>query len=139
MITQKIKGWLQKLFAWWPWKQSTPTEYQHVTSVVTRGPSTEASSWPKLEGTAPQSGAVPRLSTLEDQSERVIRPRSEASDSHSLALPASPINKDTESVTDSDQTLSATPTTQQRRLEFLRYLVQRGIVNEGIEKQEEKR
>ena len=26
-LTQAIKNWLHKMFAWWPWKQSTQIEY----------------------------------------------------------------------------------------------------------------
>jgi hypothetical protein len=135
MLTQVIKGWFQKLFAWWPWKQSTPIEYQHVASVVTHGPTAETALWPKREETTSLSDATPCLSALEDQSERVTRPRAEASDPHPLATPASLSNKDKESLEDSGEIPATDPTTQQR-LQFLRYLVQRGIVNEGVEKEE---
>lgn len=134
MITQAIKGWLQKLFAWRPWKQSTPIEYQHVASVVTRGPTTETTSWPQREGTAPQSGASPCLSTLEDQPEATVLSRFEVPDAPpSTALS---LNKEKEQlVGDAGEILSGSPTNWQR-LAFLRYLVQQGIVNEGFEKKE---
>ena len=132
MITQAIKGWLQKLFAWWPWKQSTPVERQQVASTLSRGFSPETSSWPQREGTASQSGIAPRLSTLENPSERVIQSQAETFEPPSLSVPASLVNKVSES---SREMLPSIPTTRQR-LEFLRYLVQRGIVNEGFEKKE---
>lgn len=138
MITQAIKGWLQKLFAWWPWKQSTPIEYQQTASVVTRGPIPETTLWPKREGTAPQTGTVPCLSTVEDQPEPIVRPRFEVFETSPLPASTFFVNKEKESVreheesVDSGETPSIAPTSQQR-LEFLRYLVQRGIVNEGFE------
>ena len=135
MITQKIKGWLQKLCAWWPWKKSTPIEYQHMSNVVTRGPTTETTPWPEREATAPQSGITPCLSALENQSESMTQPQPEASDPDPLPSPTTWIDTDPEPVEDAELVLADAPTTQ-RRLEFLRYLVRRGIVNEGVETEE---
>ncbi|MGH2479991.1 MAG: hypothetical protein ACRDHW_10085 [Ktedonobacteraceae bacterium] len=127
MITQAIKGWLQKVFAWWPWKQSTPMEYQPVTSAVTWNSMPETPFRSTREGTIPQTGITPRLSTLEGRSERMTQPRSE--DFPPSATSAS----STELTNTSGGRPPHTPTTQQR-LEFLRYLIQRGIVNEGFGK-----
>ncbi len=126
MITQTIKGWLQKMFAWWPWKQSPPVKYRHVAGAVSRGSAPETSLWIPEEGTVPQAGASPRRFTLENRPDR--SGRSEVPDLSQLAAPASspPISAE------AAQDAQSSPTSRQR-LEFLRYLVQRGIVNEGFE------
>ncbi len=128
MITQTIKGWLQKVFAWWPWKQSPPIKYQHVAGAVSRGPAPETSLWIPQEGTVPQAGATPRRFTLENRSDRLGH--SETPDLSPLSAPASFPPAGAESAASQDAPLS--PTSRQR-LEFLRYLVQHGIVNEGFE------
>lgn len=130
MITQAIKEWLHKVFAWWPWKQSAPMEYQHVTSSVAWSSTAETPSWSTREGTVPQAGTTPRLSTLEG---RMLQPRSD--DVPSSAAPTSFGSADMERTRDAGCVPPHTPTTQQR-LEFLRYLIQRGIVNEGFEENE---
>jgi hypothetical protein len=124
MITQAIKGWLHKVFAWWPWKQSPSIEYQHVTSAVSRGSAQEMSPWLSQEGTVPQTGATPRRFLLENRAERLAQPRPEVSDMPPLS-PLAPVSKPVD-------TTAEGPTPQQR-LEFLRYLVQHGLVNEGFE------
>ncbi len=138
MITQAIKIWFRKLFAWWPWKQTAPVEYPQITSVVTRGPASETGPRSTWEGTAPQPGVNPRLSTLEDQSERLIQQHFEVSDT-SISLPSPSLSHEERgAVGDAENIPLNVPTTQQR-LEFLRYLVQRGIVNEGFDKNKAER
>jgi hypothetical protein len=127
MITQAIKGWLQKVFAWWPWKQSTSVEYQPVASSVVWNSTPETPFRSTREGIIPQTGTVPRLSTLEGRSERMLQFRSEDQP------PATVSGLSTESESASSDMSHHAPTTQQR-LEFLRYLIQRGTINEGFEK-----
>lgn len=131
MLTQAIKGWLQKVFAWWPWKQSTPIEYPRV-STVTRGPTPETTLRATREGIIPQAGVTPRRFPLEGRAERMAHPRSEAPDLPALLSSAPFAGLDAESTEASAGMREHVPTTRQR-LEFLRYLVQRGIVNEGFE------
>ena len=129
MITQAIKDWLHKMFAWWPWKQSTPLEYQHVASAVTSGPAPETSFWISKEGTVPQAGATPRRFTLESRAELLAQPLSEVAD----LPPLSPLpGAFTPGMAGESGKTAPTP---QQRLEFLHYLVQRGIVNEGFEEE----
>src|SRR5581483_9253293 len=130
MITQAIKGWLQKVFAWWPWRQSPPIKYQHVAGAVSRGSASETSLWIPEEGTVPQAGATPRRFTLENRPDRPGR--SEAPDISPLPAPASFSPSGAESAEHPAQDAQSSPGAGQR-LEFLRYLVQRGIVNEGFE------
>lgn len=132
MLTQAIKGWLQKVFAWWPWKESPSLEYQHVTSAVTSEPTPETSLWTSKEGPIPQAGATPRRFTLENRADRLAQPRSDASDMPPLSTPVAFMNTGTEFAGGIEEISPNAPTPRQR-LEFLRYLVQRGIVNEGVE------
>ena len=125
MITQAIKGWLHKVFAWWPWKKSPPVEYPRVTSAVSGGATHEVYPWLEEEGTVPQTGVTPRRFLLEHRAERLTQPRSEVSDVPPLSSLA-PVGRSAEAPPEG-------PTPQQR-LEFLRYLIQHGIVNEGSER-----
>jgi len=128
MLTQAIKEWLQRLFAWWPWKQTTPTE-QRVTSTVTRGFTSEKTTWSVNEGSNVSASMLPSPSTVEEWPDRVVLPPPETSVQASLFLPAQGAGANKEPVGDPSQTVL----NSQQRLEFLRYLVQRGIVNEGFE------
>jgi hypothetical protein len=136
MITQAIKGWLQKRFAWWPWKQTTPIENQQVAGVVAQEPPTQTASWSTREGSVPQAGINSRLFTRENRSEPTVQARSEAADLDQppLSPPVSAISTDVaKPAGETGDTPQHAPTTEQR-LEFLRYLVQQGIVHEGFEK-----
>ncbi|HXR66083.1 MAG TPA: hypothetical protein VN729_09170 [Ktedonobacteraceae bacterium] len=132
MITQAIKDWLHKMFAWWPWKKSTPLEYQYVASAVTSGSAPETSFWVSKEGTVPQAGATPRRFTLENRAERLAQLRPDALDLPPLSPQVAALKADVEAMDDYGESSPHAPTAQQR-LEFLRYLVQQGIVNEGFE------
>jgi len=138
MLTQTIKNWLHKMFAWWPWKQSTRIEHSHVANPL-KGAAQESVSRSTIDGVVPQTGIAPRLSTIEEWPERVVQSDfPAASEFTETPLPppsASSGEMTKESLTPSDGTsvvFHATPSPQQR-LEFLQYLVKRGIVNEGIE------
>jgi hypothetical protein len=130
IITQTIKGWLQKLFAWWPWKQSTPIESQHVASVAAHRPGPENTPRSRGEYAVPQPDSVSRLSTLEDQS--TARPFVDACDSPPLPALLYGSSKEHLPASGPGEASFTTPTTRQR-LEFLRYLVQHGLLNEELE------
>ena len=135
-LTQAITNWLQKMFAWWPWKQSTQFEYSPYA--INKGATQETLSKSMTDGIAPQTGTVPRLSTIQEWPERVFQTDVTAKNE----LPETPSldsSGDGESMkksaTPSDETpagVQTSPSTQQR-LEFLQYLIKRGIVNEGVE------
>jgi hypothetical protein len=135
MITQTIKEWLHKLFAWWPWKQSTPIESQHVASVVAHGPGPENTSRLRGEYAVPQPDSVSCLSTLEDQSIR--RPFVEGGDPPLPALFYGS-SKEYHPTAEPGEAAFPTPTTRQR-LEFLRYLVQHGLLSEELKHREQER
>ena len=140
MITQAIKRWLRNVFAWWPWKY-TPSEAYKQASVVPPGMNTsqEGISRSAVEGTTAQASITPRLSTIEERPEHTISAQKPAT--NDIAEPSLPtsLRSPADSATEPGNTslaASSTPSapTPQQRLEFLRYLVERGIVNEGQEK-----
>lgn len=125
---QTIKNWLHNMFAWWPWKQSTQIAYSHPANPLNKGATQETVSKSTMDGIAPQTGFAPRLSTIEEWPERVVQ---------SDVTPASefvetPSQSSTPS-TGRETTSASTSPTPQQRMEFLHYLIQRGIVNEGFE------
>ena len=139
-LTQALKNWLHKMFAWWPWKQSTQIEYSHYANSVNNGTNQETISRSMNDGISPQAGIVPRLSTVEEWPERVVQPdvaaKNELTETASLSLTqSSDEDRTKKSATPADNTRAdaqTSPSTQQR-LEFLQYLIKRGIVNEGVE------
>jgi hypothetical protein len=139
MLTQTIKNWLRKMFAWWPWKQSTRIEYSHVAEPSNKGTTQESVSRSTIDGVVPQAGMVPRLSAIEGWPERVVQSDFQA-ESELTETPLSPpstspveMTKDFVTPTDGLSVAVQTSPSPQQRLEFLQYLVKRGIVNEGFE------
>ena len=137
-LTHAIKNWLHKMFAWWPWKQSTQIEYSPFANSINKGTTQETLSTSMTDSIAPQTGNVPRLSTIQEWPERVVQTditaKNELTETSSLASSGDgePMKK---SATPADETpagVQTSPSTQQR-LEFLQYLIKRGIVNEGEE------
>lgn len=133
MITQAIKRWLRNMFAWWPWKHTPPVAYTQASGSLGMNTPQAGISLSAVEGTTPQTSIIPRLSTIEERPDRTISAHIPATNDMvetplppSLRSPAEP-GKD-----DASLAVPSTPTPQQR-LEFLRYLVKRGIVNEGQE------
>src|SRR5258708_38594228 len=72
MLTQTIKNWLHKMFAWWPWKQSTQVEYSPVANPLKNGTKQESVPKSTIDGVTHQAGIAPRLSSIEDWRERVV-------------------------------------------------------------------
>ncbi len=131
MITQAIKQWLHKLFAWWPWHPSTKTEFVHTTGSLNQGAAQEMTARSTIDGVAP------RRSTIEEWPERIVQPSppllEERAESTFPSLPPPPAEKVKEVRIGEASASSISPTpTAERQLEFLRYLVKRGIVNEGF-------
>ena len=139
MITQAIKQWLRKLFAWWPWQQPAKTEDVQTTGSLNTGAAQEMTARSTIDGVAP------RRSTTEEWPERIVQPsppvlegRAETTfTSPPLPLPTPSIEKARETSTGEASAFSISPTPRaERQLEFLRYLVKRGIVNEGFAEEE---
>ncbi|MBA2286374.1 MAG: hypothetical protein H0W02_12905 [Ktedonobacteraceae bacterium] len=141
MLTQTFKQWLRKMFAWWPWKQPAETSYAEATI------SSRQEEMPGLplrftnDGLAPQSGSAPRRFTAEQWPGSLVQPPAspipgESSEPRPPLLPPR-VEMSTEPtrgpITAPSDTMQPTPATPEQHLDFLRYLVQRGIVNEGFE------
>ena len=142
MVTQAIKSWLRKLFAWWPWRQSTGIGYNHVASPMNKGTTQGAMSHSTIDGVASQPGISQRRSTIEEWPEPIAQAPSQLSSSTPpplVSLPAPnefPETPLSPPLTPSIEQTAPGPTrepTSEHHLEFLHYLVKRGIVNEGFE------
>jgi len=139
-LTHAITNWLHKMFAWWPWKRSAQTGYTNVASPLNKGATQESVSRSTIDRVAPPAGITPRISTIEEWPERVVQSDFTTADEFAETPSLSPApNADREpvkephvSVDGSFAAAQTAPSTQQR-LEFLQYLIKRGIVNEGVE------
>ena len=139
-LTQAIKNWLHKLFVWWPWKKSTQTECSPYADSINKGTNQETLSKSMTDGIAPQTGIVSRLSTIEEWPERVVQSDltviNELTETPSISsTPSVDGEIIRKSATPADGTPASVQTSPspQQRLEFLQYLIKRGIVNEGVE------
>ena len=145
MITQGIKRWLQSLFAWWPWKSVPEDDYAQTSETLNKGISQETLFFTTVDGPYAQP-AQPGITSVavEPIEEDVISesgrsvaeersvPMSVSSAEDSNTIPAPIIEEKPEAVSELRTIPQETPNpTSQQRLEFLRYLVERGIVNEG--------
>ena len=137
-LTQAITSWLHKMFAWWPRKQSTQIEYSPYANSINKETTQETLSKSMTDSIAPQSGIVPRLSTIQEWPERVVQTdvtaKNELTEMPSMGLSGDgePIQKSAMPADETPAGVQTSPSTQQR-LEFLQYLIKRGIVNEGVE------
>lgn len=152
MIMQTIKRWLQKMFAWWPWKSTPETDYAHAVSTLNISVSQESSSRASLDGLAarPENTSVAvehvedtlppetygPLPTPEERSEQPVTQSSPPvlSSQEDLDGIARTSSKDTEKeprVVSSDNSEHPSPTDEQR-LEFLRYLMKHRLVHEDF-------
>src|SRR6266700_1359840 len=108
MITEAIKRWLEKLFAWFSGKSVAENAYASTASPLTKSVAQESIGRSTSDSVTPQPGAAPRIvgqgeiscSTSDEWPERATPP-----------------------------TLPHTP---EQKLEFLPYHVRHGIVNEGF-------
>lgn len=143
MITQGIKRWLQSLFAWWPWRHSSEDDYARTSGTLNKGATQETLFFTTGDGPHAQP-AQPGITSVavepieEDAMLESGRLMSEEHSSSALnpivedsgTIPAPIIEENIKPVQERNVQDIPAPTPQQR-LEFLRYLVERGIVNEG--------
>jgi len=140
------------MFAWWPWRQPSHITYFHAAGSLNKGLSQETASRPTIDGVAPQAGITPRLSTIDEWPERVVQPQPQFPNASEHVerplLPPPPALPPTEQPEDKQtperestparkEPAHDVPSTSERQLEFLEYLVRRGIVNEGFEEGKE--
>ncbi|GAC1376059.1 MAG: hypothetical protein NVSMB44_44800 [Ktedonobacteraceae bacterium] len=144
MITQTLKRWLNKLFAWWPWGQSRHQDYARATNGLNRGTMQELVWRTSVDEYVPQPGitsvaveqgvdeATPELHRPTDEhSERVSQSYQPASNE----ISPSPISQNTVAQEPSSfpTDSSTSPSSEElQHLTFLHYLVRRGVYNEGF-------
>jgi hypothetical protein len=137
MVTQTIKSWLHKMFAWWPWKQSTKIEHSHAAKSLNNGTTKESLSRSMIDGSVPQAGSASCLSTIEERLEHVVQSDFQAAGelTETAHPPPStpPVEMTKKPPTHTDEVSVVLQPSPQQRLEFLQYLIKRGIVNEGFE------
>ena len=80
-LAQVITNWFNKMFAWWPWRQSTQMDYVPHSSSLNKSTTQESKSKSFHEGASPQTGITPRLSTMQEWPERIIQTDVPAQDS----------------------------------------------------------
>jgi hypothetical protein len=137
-LTQAIKNWLHKMFAWWPWKQSTQNEYSPHADSINKGTTQETLSKSMNDSIAPQTGINPRLSTIQEWSEQVVQTdvtaKNDVPEMPSLGSSGDgePMKKPAMPADETPAGMQTSPSTEQR-LEFLQYLIKHGIINEGLE------
>jgi len=156
MITQAIKRWLEKLFGWFSGKPVAENEYAPVASALNKSVTQESIGRSTSDNVTPPRGVAPRIvgqgeiscSTIDERPERATQhpvPPPVSAEKSELAVPppqipvSPPVEKPitaldappTQGKTSLPTTPPPTPTPEQK-LEFLHYLVRRGIVNEGF-------
>jgi hypothetical protein len=152
MFTEAIKRWLRNLFAWWPWKLSPASYYAGTSSTLNKSTTQESLLRTAVDGPIPQQGAtsvvVEHAETRppsemsrpanEERSERIVSPPphppqgsqpSPTSEERADISRPTPVEAAKERAGAAEAVSSPTP---EQKLEFLRYLVKRGIVNEGF-------
>ncbi|QBD79599.1 hypothetical protein EPA93_27930 [Ktedonosporobacter rubrisoli] len=139
MITQTIKRWLDKLFAWWPWKQSSPTSYARPVSNLNTGLAQET-IWHTLpEGPFPQLGIM-SIAVEQEKDEGIYHTNRPEPDElpESYGQPVSPVTTEHSNPaqqppaqTTEQKETHPSPTPEQH-FAFLLYLVEHGHINEGF-------
>ena len=134
-LTQAISNWLHKMFAWWPWKQPTQTEYSPHVSSINKGTTPETLSKSINDGIVSQTGIAPRLSNIQEWPERVVQTDVTATNElqETISSGDEKVMNISSTPTGEPSTDTLTSPTTQQRLEFLQYLIKHGIVNEGLD------
>jgi hypothetical protein len=149
MITQAIKRWWRKLFAWWPWRDAYHNGYSQTVANVNQG-TTQESLWRTTmdDGPLPQPGITSVVieqerddlskdagrSIIDERPNHLVQhspPGMEEHTDSSPPLSAKKASEETKSPTTHDAAAAPAPTFEQQ-MAFLRYLVKRGIINEGF-------
>ncbi len=145
MITQAIKHWMSKLFAWWPWRKSSGTSYVQTVGNVNKNAAQEAVWRAAVDRPGPQPSVT---SVVIEQGRSETSPEVDRShiDEHAEQAAQSSLPQREESTppsqspskeqlpghTPSGEDSPAPSPTFEQRLIFLRHLVKRGVVNEGF-------
>ena len=147
MITQAIKRWWRKLFAWWPWRDAFPNSYTQTATNMNQG-TTQESLWrTTMDGPLPQPGITSVVieqerddlsteagrSIVDERPDHFVQHSPPGMEEHvdSSPLSAKKTSKEMNPPTAHDGTATPAPTFEQQ-MGFLQYLVKRGIINEGF-------
>ncbi len=145
MITQTIKDWLSKLFAWWPWKRSPETGYSQAVGDLNTGTIQESLWRATVDGPVPQPGitsvAVEQgrdktfsetcRSATDDHADQTI-PSSSPTIGENAIAPQPPAKEAPHEEAIPAEISVQPPPTVEQQLAFLQYLVKNGVVNEGF-------
>lgn len=146
MITQAIKRWFQKMFAWWPGNRSKAATYVDTTAIRYYESTQETISHATLDGTTNQANSSTyQAQTDEWPTEQYVLPPliNEPPEVFRPALPTPPVDKgrdlykERQNSAPEQNSIPSPPqqtSNQRQQLEFLYYLVKKGIVNEGFER-----
>ncbi len=145
MITQKIKRWLDRLFAWLPWRRSPETSYVQAISNMNPGITQESLLRNTVDGPLPQIGNT-SVAVEQGRGEDIPESnRSTTGERPEYVVPSHPplaedlLHPLHSATNEKNQPLKETapplPTPEQK-LAFLQYLVKRGIINEGFEEEQ---
>ncbi|HZO73731.1 MAG TPA: hypothetical protein VFB60_16130 [Ktedonobacteraceae bacterium] len=142
MITQAIKHWMSKLFAWWPWRKSSDTGYVQTVSNLKKNAAQETLWRAAADGPGPQPSVTSvvieqgRSETSPSTDRPVIDEHAEQvaqSSPSPIEESAPPSQSPSKELPQGRTEDSPTPSpTFEQRLVFLRHLVKRGVINEGF-------
>jgi len=162
MLTQGIKRWLQSLFAWWPWNRVEEMDYAQAIDSLNRGMAQETMfrtaidgpltqpagqniitisiepskdeeivEWPPFESRERTAPLTPPIASVPAEDIEEALPFSELYESQQAVTGSKPFQEERKTQEPLASVEPLEPTTRQR-LEFLRYLIQRGIVSDDI-------
>jgi len=141
MITQKLKLWLNKLFAWWPWSRSHHVDYSQATGSLNRGTTQELVWRTSVDGYIPQPG-ISSVAVEQELNDSTLEPHRSSVDeypervSHQTepdeALPTLSPQTDVVQEPSLLSVDTAGASNEEQHMTFLRYLVNRGVYNEGF-------
>jgi hypothetical protein len=148
MITQAIKRWWRKLWAWLPWGNASQTSYTQTVTNLNQG-TTQESLWrTTMDGPLSQPGitsvvieqerdnlsAEASLSITDEWSDPLVQHSPPGKEEHadSSLLSANKTSEKTKPLTAPDDDAVTPAPTFEQQMAFLQYLVKRGIINEGF-------
>lgn len=142
MITQTIKQWLDNLFAWWPWKRNAMTAFTSQRRDGAIGNAQEPLWHVPGDGPLPLPDVTVVAVKQDDDAPSApnssLRPSSvEARDKATFSTtshdPPSLLSGSDALLHEQNPSVAPPRSTLEQQLGFLRYLVERGLINEGFE------